>query len=123
MKPRNVVDSSGWLEYFAGTTRGDLFAPAIEDPDRLVVPVVVLYEVAKKVRRERGDDAALQVVATLQTGRLVEVDAQMALDASRFDLPLADSLIYATAQREGALLWTQDEDFRALPGVKYFKKK
>lgn len=123
MKPRNVVDSSGWLEYFAGTTRGDLFAPAIEDPDRLVVPVVVLYEVAKKVRRERGDDAALQVVATLQTGRLVEVDAQMALDASRFDLPLADSLIYATAQREGALLWTQDEDFRTLPGVKYFKKK
>ena len=123
MKARNVVDSSGWLEYFAGTTRGDLFAPAIEDPDRLVVPVVVLYEVAKKVRRERGDDAALQVVATLQTGRLVEVDAQMALDASRFDLPLADSLIYATAQREGALLWTQDEDFRTLPGVKYFKKK
>lgn len=123
MKTLNVVDSSGWLEYFAGTSRGDLFAPAIEDADQLIVPVVVLYEVAKKVRRERGDDAALQVVATLQTGRLVEVDAPLALEASRLDLPLADSFIYAMARREGALLWTQDEDFRSLPGVKYFKKK
>lgn len=123
MKTPNVVDSSGWLEYFAGTSRGALFAPAIDDSARLIVPVVVLYEVAKKVRRERGEDAALQVVAALQSGRLVDVNAEIALEASRVDLPLADSVIYATARREGATLWTQDEDFEGLPGVKYFQKK
>jgi predicted nucleic acid-binding protein len=119
----NVVDSSGWLEYFAGTSRARLFAPAIEDFERLVVPVLVLYEVVKKVRRERGDAAALEAAAVLRSGRIVEVDAEAALDAAQLDLPLADSLIYVTARRAGARLWTQDEDFSTLPGVKYFPKK
>jgi predicted nucleic acid-binding protein len=119
----NVVDSSGWLEYFAGTSRARLFARAIEDFDRLVVPVLVLYEVVKKVRHERGDAAALEAAAVLRSGRIVEVDAEATLDAAQLDLPLADSLIYATARRAGATLWTQDEDFSTLPGVKYFPKK
>ena len=123
MTALNVVDSSGWLEYFAGSTRARLFAPAIEAHERLVVPVLVLYEVVKKVRRERDDAAAMEVAAILRSGRIVEVDIETALDAARLDLPLADSLIYTAAQRAGATLWTQDEDFESLPGVKYFAKK
>lgn len=123
MKGLNIVDSSGWLEYFADSSRAPLFAAAIEAPDHLLVPVLVLYEVVKKVRRERGDDAALQVTGILQSGRFIDVDAPLALDAARLDLPMADGLIYAMAQRESATLWTQDEDFKGLPGVKYFAKK
>ncbi len=123
MTTLNVVDSSGWLEYFAGSARARLFAPAIEAPDRLIVPVLVLYEVVKKVRRERGEAAALEAAAVLRSGRIVDIDIPAALDAAQLDLPLADSLIYATARRAGATLWTQDEDFASLPGVKYFRKK
>ena len=123
MSTLNVVDSSGWLEYFAGSTRARLFAPAIEAADRLIVPVVVLYEVVKKVRRERGEAAALEAAAVLRSGRIVDVDIATALDAAQLDLPMADSLIYAVARRAGATLWTQDEDFASLQGVKYFPKK
>ena len=123
MTSLNVVDSSGWLEYFAGSARARLFAPAIEAPDRLLVPVLVLCEVVKKVRRERGDSAALEAAAVLRSGRMMDIDIATALDAALMDLPMADSLIYATARRAGATLWTQDEDFASLRGVKYFPKK
>jgi len=119
----NVVDSSGWLEYFAGSPRARFFAPAIEAPDALVVPVLVLYEVVKKVRRERGESAALEAAAVLRSGRIVDIDIAVALDASQLDLPLADSMIYTVARREGATLWTQDEDFASLAGVRYFPRK
>ena len=118
----NIVDSSAWLEYLAGTTRAQLFAAPIEDVENLIVPAVVLYEVSKKVRRERGEDAVLQVAAAMQSGRVVDVDATLALEASRLDMPLADSLIYATALRSGATVWTQDADFAGLDQVRYFKK-
>ncbi len=123
MTADNVVDSSGWLEYFADSSRARLFAPAIEEADRLVVPVLVLYEVVKKVRREHGEAAALEAAALLRSGRIVDVDSEIALDAAELELPLADSLIYTIARREGATLWTQDEDFASLPGVRYFPKK
>ncbi|HMO65363.1 MAG TPA: type II toxin-antitoxin system VapC family toxin [Verrucomicrobiota bacterium] len=122
MKAPNVVDSSGWLEYLADTPRARLFATAIEDAASLLVPVICLHEVFKKVRRERGENDALQVLAVMQSGRVVPVDEALALAAARFDLPLADSLIYATAQREGAVLWTQDEHFKELPGVRFFAR-
>ena len=118
----NVVDSSGWLEYFADTPRARHFASAVEDTANLIVPAIVIYEVCKKVRRERGEDAALQVAAALQSGTVADIDGSLALEASRLNLPLADSLIYATARRLGATVWTQDEDFRDLPGVRYFQK-
>lgn len=122
MKAPNVVDSSAWLEYFADTPRARLFAAAVEDTDNLVVPVLCLYEVFKKVLREQGEHDALQVASVMQSGRMVEVDAALALAAARHALPLADSVIYATAQRHGAMLWTQDEHFEDLPGVRYFAK-
>lgn len=118
----NVVDSSAWLEYLAGTAQAQAFAAAIEDGARLLVPVLCLYEVFKKLRREQGEHAALRVAAHMQRGRVVEVDADLALHAATLGLPLADSLVYATAQRHGALLWTQDADFEGLSGVRYFAK-
>lgn len=119
---RSVVDSSAWLEYFFDTALAGSFAPAIEDPERLVVPVITLYEVFKKVLRTHGEDAALQVAAQMQQGELVNIDEGLALEAAKLALPLADSLIYATAQRYGALLWTQDQRFEGLPGVRFFQK-
>ena len=120
--PLNVVDSSAWLEYLTGGVHATHFAAAIEDSRHLVVPVIVLYEVFKKVLRERGEQQALQVAGAMHAGKVVPVDAALALDAARYPLPLADSLIYATAQRLGALVWTQDDDFKDLPGVQYFAK-
>lgn len=122
MKAPNVVDSSAWLEYFADTPRARQFAAAIEDTDNLVVPVLCLHEVFKKVLRERGEHDALQVASVMQSGRVVDVDAALALAATRQALPLADTLIYATAQQYGATLWTQDEHFEGLPGVRYLAR-
>jgi predicted nucleic acid-binding protein len=118
----NVVDSSGWLEYFIDSKRAPLFAPAIEDTTNLLVPVIVLYEVFKKVLRERGEDDALEIASVMQAGTLVDLDIGLVMSAARFSLPLADSLIYATAQQFQATLWTQDEHFEHLPGVRYFRK-
>ncbi|HSV47693.1 MAG TPA: type II toxin-antitoxin system VapC family toxin [Ramlibacter sp.] len=118
----NVVDSSAWLEYFFDTPLAPPFAAAIEDTQRLVVPVITLYEVFKKVMRDHGEDAALQVAAQMQQGELVPVDDGLALEAAKLALPLADSLIYATALRYKATLWTQDQHFADLPSVRYFAK-
>lgn len=122
MKAHNVVDSSGWLEYLADTPRAKLFAAPIEDTDRLIVPALSIYEVVKKVRRERGEREAFQVAALMQSGQVIDMDASLCLEAAFLDLPLADSLIYATARRFGAVLWTQDENFDGLEGVKFFRK-
>ena len=123
MSEGNIVDSSGWLEYLADSKSAAFFAPAIEDTEHLLVPVITVYEVFKKVLRERGENEALQVVSVMQSGLVIEVDSALALDAARYALPLADSLIYATALRHGATLWTQDEHFKDLPGVRYLAKK
>ena len=117
MSIKNVVDSSGWLEYFTDGKTAAFFAPAIEDTEKLLVPVITIYEVFKKVLRERGENAALQ------SGQVIALDSTLALDAARHPLPLADSIIYATALRHGAILWTQDEHFKDLPHVKYSAKR
>lgn len=122
MSTFNVVDSSGWLEYLADTAQAGQFAPAIEDSAHLLVPVIVLYEVFKKVLCERGENDALQVAAVMQTGRMIDLDAPLAMDAARHALPMADSLIYAATLQMDATLWTQDAHFQGLPHVKYFAK-
>lgn len=118
----NVVDSSAWLEYLAGTDRAELFAEAIEDTDRLIVPAVSIYEVYKKVLKDRGEDMAAQVFGLMSLGKIVELDALLALEAARHSLPMADSIIYATALRHDATLWTQDAHFEGIEGVRYFRK-
>ena len=122
----NVVDSSAWLAYFADEPNAQHFASAIEAPDSLIVPSITLLEVFKKVAQQRGDGVALQYVAVMQQGRVVALDAALALLAAtlgaRHKLPLADSIIYATAQQGNALVWTQDADFDGLENVSYFQK-
>ena len=120
-----VLDSSCWLEFFADTDRADLYAEAIENAQDLVVPVVpvlTIYEVAKKLAREVGDDVAAAALSLMQRGKLIDIDLPLALEAAVNGLPLADSLIYATARHHGAELWTQARHFEGLPGVRYFAK-
>ena len=102
MSAANVVDSSGWLEYFTDSDHAPLFASPIEDAENLFVPVISIYEVFKKVLRERGEDDALQVARVMQGGQLIDLDCALALEAARHRLPLADSIIYATAMRHEA---------------------
>jgi toxin FitB len=119
---RLVLDSSCWLEVFADTERADLFMPALEAPEALVVPVLTIYEVNKKLTREAGEEVASTALSLMQRGQVVAVDQPLALAAAANGLPLADSLIYATAQAHGAELWTQDSHFEGLPGVRLFPK-
>lgn len=123
---RNVVDSSGWLEYLADAPNADFFAPVVEDPEHLVVPVLSILEVFKWVLRERGEDAALQAAALMQQGTVVDLDVSLAMRAGKlgleYKLPLADSVILATAHAHEATFWTQDADFEGLPGVEYRAK-
>lgn len=120
----NVVDSSAWLEYFADGPNAQHFAAPIEDAANQVVPSITLLEVFKRIARQRDEATALQYVALMQQGRVVELDAALALSAAvlgqRYKLPLADGIIYATAQQAGATVWTQDADFDGLVGVRYW---
>lgn len=120
----NVIDSSAWLSYFAGDNNAGKFAQSIEDNEGLLVPSITLTEVFKCVARQSGENEALQVVAHMQQGRVISLDSTLATDAAvyglKYKLPLADSIIYATARKFAALVWTQDADFKELPHVKYF---
>ena len=123
----NVVDSSGWLEYLAEEPNADFFAAAIENIEALVVPVISVYEVFKRVYQQRGEDDALKAVALMMQGQVVDLDVELALSAAKLSLdlsiPLADSVILATAQAYQATLWTQDEHFKGLIGVEYIAKE
>lgn len=122
----NVVDSSAWMEYFADTEHADLFAPAIEDTEHLLVPVICLYEVFKKILQTQGQTIAEIRAADMLKGKVIELTAPVALNAAllsaQHHLPMADSLTLAMAREHGAVLWTQDEHFEGLEGVKYFRK-
>lgn len=121
----NVVDSSAWLEYFANGPNAAFFAPPIEKTPDLIVPSLTLYEVFKRVLQQRDEGAALQAVATMQQGTVIDLDASLAVAAAKISvehrLPLADSVILATAHAHGAVLWTQDADFEGMPGVEFRK--
>ena len=122
----NLVDSSVWLEYFADSPNAEFFAATIEDTENLIVSTINIYEVYKRILQQRGEDAALQAVALMHQAGVVEVTSSIAMDAvklsTEFKLPMADSLILATARTFGATLWTQDADFQGIPDVKFTKK-
>ena len=122
----NVVDSSAWLEYFANGPNASFFAEPIEDIETLVVPTLILFEVFKRVLQQRDESTALEVAAVMQQGTVVELEATIALNAARLSvelgLPLADSVILATARQYGAELWTQDADFDGIDGVRFRKR-
>jgi predicted nucleic acid-binding protein len=123
----NVIDSSGWVEYFVNGPNASLFAPPIEDRDNLIVPTICLYEVFKRVLLEFDEDRALETVGEMLTGTVVELDRNIAIHAAqtstKLKLAMADSIIFATARAHDAILCTQDEHFKDLYGVKFVKKK
>ncbi len=122
----NVVDSSGWLEFFGDDVNADFFADAIEDVDSLIVPAIVIYEVFKRILLQRGENEALKAAAHMQQGHVVVLDDTLAMMAAKISsdhqLPMADSIILATARAHNAIVWTQDSDFKNFPGVQYIKK-
>ena len=123
----NVVDSSAWLEYFANGSNASFFAGPIEAIDELIVPSLTIYEVFKRVLQQRDESDALRAVAIMQQGSVVDLDARLALFAARVSLetrlPMADSIVLATARLHQATLWTQDADVASLPGVRYRSRK
>ncbi len=123
----NIVDSSGWLEYFAEGENAFFFAPVIEDIDQLIVPVICLYEVFKRLIAQGGETEALVHIGDMHQGRIAELTAPIALQAAKFSTDLkfamADSIILATARAFDATLWTQDADLEGFDGVKYILKE
>ena len=123
----NLVDSCGWLEYFDDGLNADFFDPAITDAANLVVPTICLYEVFRRMHDQRGRRAAMEAVVTMRAGKIIPLNEEIAIEAARLGLelklPLADSVIMATAQTENALVWTQDVHFEKIPGVRFIAKK
>ena len=123
----NVVDSSGWLEYFAEGPNAEFFAAAIEAKRELIVPVISIYEVFKRVLQQRSEDEALQAVAQMLQGQVIDLDTALALQAAKtsaeLKMPMADSIILTTARVHHAIVWTQDEHFEGLADVRYMEKR
>ncbi|MEK7358181.1 MAG: type II toxin-antitoxin system VapC family toxin [Bdellovibrionota bacterium] len=123
----NVVDSSAWLEYFTNRPNAPFFATPIENTAELIVPAICIFEVFKRVLKERGEKDALQAVMLMEKGEVIALDAMLALTAARLSvqvrLPMADSIILATAHTHHAILWAQDADFKDFEGVEYRERK
>lgn len=123
----NLVDSSAWLEYFAAGPNAAFFAPAIEKTSDLIVPTIVVFEVYKRVCQQRDRHAALEATATLRAGRIVDLTLRLAIAAAAISqsekVPMADSIVLATARAENAVIWTQDADFERIRGVRFRAKR
>ncbi len=122
----NIIDSSGWLEYFSDGPNANSFLEPLNDDASLIVPVITIYEVFKVVLRESTENEALQAVAAMQKGKVIDLNTKIAMNASKlslqYNLPMADSIILATAQAYKCVIWTQDTDFQNIENVKYFSK-
>src|SRR5690242_10368502 len=123
---KNVVDSSGWLEYFADAQNASFFAPAIENTRDLIVPSISILEVFKHVLRAYSEKQAFESIECMLQGKIIELDIELSLSAAKLGvqhkIPLADSIILATGMVHEAIVWTQDADFEGLPQVKYIVK-
>ena len=123
----NVVDSSAWLEYFGDGPNASEFAQAIEAPEELVVPTLTVLEVFKRTCQIADEASALDAIAVMLQGEVVDLNSALSLDAARISLDtglaMADSIILATARSRGAVLWTQDAHFEGLSGVEFRPKR
>jgi predicted nucleic acid-binding protein len=119
----NIIDSSGWLEYFSDGPNAIHYLPPLNDTSSLIVPVITIFEVFKVVLRECAENEALQAVAAMQKGQIIDLNPKITMDASKlslqYNLPMADSIILATAREYDCIIWTQDSDFQHIEGVKY----
>ena len=122
----NIIDSSFWLEYFAGTDAGDIVSDIVENTNELIVPTITLYEVFKKLLLERNEDDALLAIGHIKQGKVIDLTEDLSLSAARlsknYNLPMADSIIYATNLKFNCTLWTQDRHFSGLNSVNYYGK-
>ena len=122
----NIVDTSCWFEYLMDTEIGLKVAPVIENPGKLIVPTITLYEVYKKLLAEKSEEYALDVVSYMQEGRVVDLNNGLSLSAAQISrkhkLPMADSIIYATSLHYSALIFSCDKHFKDIPGIRYFSK-
>lgn len=122
----NLVDSCGWLEYFSEGPEASSYAKAIENTEQLVVATVCMYEVFRILLRQIGRSGALEAFATMQQATVVPLTEPLALEAASLGesqkLPMADSIILATARMHRATLWTQDAHFKGMAGVRYIGK-
>ena len=122
----NAVDSSGWIEYLTDAPNADFFAPVIQDAAQLIVPSISIYEVFKILLRDDIEEIAMERILQMSRGQIVPLDGGLSIAAARLSLelrlPLADSIILATAQAYDATLWTQDVDFEGVAGVQYVRK-
>lgn len=123
----NVVDSSGWLEYFGKGLNASFFAPVVQSSDDLIVPTVCIYEVFKRLLVQRGEESALQAVGVMSLGKISDLTREIAILAAsisvEFKIAMADSIVLATARSFNATLWTQDVDFAGIEGVEYCQKR
>ena len=122
----NIVDSSGWLEYFADAPNAGYFAPVLENVTELLVPSISIYEVFKRILQQKRDSEALEAVALMMQGQVIDLDASIAIGAAKISdelkIPMADSIMLASAHHYKAMFWTQDADFADVPGVQYVTK-
>jgi len=122
----NVVDTSGWLAFFADEPNAAFFEEPITAEDELIVPTICIYEVFKRLLRDKGERYALQTVMAMEQGNVTDLHTETAIDAAKIStvlkLPMADSIILATARAHGATVWTQDVDFEGIEGVRYIPK-
>lgn len=122
----NLVDSSGWLEYFTNGPNAHFFTPPIENSSNLIIPAICIYEVFKIILHRRDEDTALQAIAHMEEGEIIDMTSSIAVSAAKLShdlkFPMADSIILATAKAYNATIWTQDADFKDLPQVQYKAK-
>ncbi|PCJ36497.1 MAG: VapC toxin family PIN domain ribonuclease [Cellvibrionales bacterium] len=123
----NVVDTSAWLEFFSGGGNAAAFSAPIKQTQDLIVPTICIYEISKVILRESDENHLIQVLAALHQGQIVALTPSLASAAAKISLanrlPMADSIIYATAKLHAATTWTQDKDFEMLSDVKYLPKQ
>lgn len=119
-----VVDSSGWIEFFLDGPKAGIYARYLQHPEKILTPVIVVYEVYKKVKRERGEQLAKLCLAQIEKTQIVPITQTIALLAAdlslEFSLPMADALVLATARAQKSELITSDSDFQNIPGARVF---
>jgi toxin FitB len=122
----NVVDSSGWVEFFLAGANGPKFKPVVEDRSALLVPVIALFEVQRVLSRKVPPEAVEACLNVMRLGRVLDITDARAVAAAhiaqRHKLAMADAMMYSLAQEMKAIFWTQDVDYEGLPGVNYFAK-
>jgi len=122
----NVIDTSCWIEYLMDSSIGNIIAPVVENPNELIVPTITLYEMYKKLTTEKNEDYAMKIITYMCSGKIVALDSDLSIMAAQISrknkLPMADSIIYATAKHYSAILWTTDKHFKDIPDVQYFPK-